>query len=84
MICWFSFFAEEIENLEKNLEKNMKEMEDLKNKEASLLEQLQQQDNLSKLLKQKNVQQKQSYKDLESELETKNELVKQFWVFLKY
>ncbi|XP_077162677.1 centriolin isoform X2 [Paroedura picta] len=71
------FNIEEIENLEKDLEKNMKEMGDLKNKQASLLEQLQQQDNLNNSLKQKNRQQKQSNKDLESELETKNELLKQ-------
>ncbi|XP_048369350.1 centriolin isoform X2 [Sphaerodactylus townsendi] len=71
------FNIEEIENLEKDLEKNMKEMEDLKNKQTSLLEQLQQQDDLNKLLKQKNMQQKQSCKDLESEVETKNELLKQ-------
>nr|XP_056716120.1 centriolin [Euleptes europaea] len=68
------FNIEEIENLEKDLEKNMKEMEDLKNKQTSLLEQLQQQDDLNKLLKQRNTQQKHSYKDLESELDTKNEL----------
>ncbi|KAL8174389.1 UNVERIFIED_CONTAM: hypothetical protein K2H54_043680 [Gekko kuhli] len=71
------FNIEEIETLETDLAKTMKEMEDLKNKQTSLLEQLQQQDNLNKSLKQKNIQQKQSYKDLESELETKNELLKQ-------
>lgn len=70
-------FVEEIENLEKELEKTMKDMEDLKNKQSNLLEQLQQQDDVNKSLKQKNLQEKKSNKDLESEVETKNELVKQ-------
>ncbi|XP_032994259.1 centriolin isoform X2 [Lacerta agilis] len=71
------FNLEEIENLEKDLEKTMKELEDLKTKHSDLGEQLQQQDDLNKSLKQKNLEQKQSCHDLESELETKNELLKQ-------
>uniref|UniRef100_A0A670KKR2 Centriolin n=1 Tax=Podarcis muralis TaxID=64176 RepID=A0A670KKR2_PODMU len=71
------FNLEEIENLEKDLEKTVKELEDLKTKHSDLGEQLQQQDDLNKSLKQKNLQQKQSCHDLESELETKNELLKQ-------
>ncbi|XP_034969295.2 centriolin isoform X1 [Zootoca vivipara] len=71
------FNLEEIENLEKDLEKTMKELEDLKTKHSDLGEQLQQQDDLNRSLKQKNLQQKQSCHDLESELETKNELLKQ-------
>uniref|UniRef100_A0A803U0L2 Centriolin n=1 Tax=Anolis carolinensis TaxID=28377 RepID=A0A803U0L2_ANOCA len=71
------FNLEEIENLEKDLEKATKELEDLKNKQSDLLEQLQQQEEQNRLLKQKTTQQKQSHKDLESEIETKNELLKQ-------
>ncbi|KAH0615522.1 hypothetical protein JD844_004881 [Phrynosoma platyrhinos] len=67
----------EIENLEKDLEKTVKEVEDLKSKQSDLLKQLQHQDEQNRLLKQKHLQQKQSYKDLESELDTKNELLKQ-------
>ncbi|XP_053230594.1 centriolin isoform X4 [Podarcis raffonei] len=71
------FNLEEIENLEKELEKTVKELEDLKTKHSDLGEQLQQQDDLNKSLKQKNLQQKQSCHDLESEIETQNELLKQ-------
>ncbi|XP_066466750.1 centriolin isoform X2 [Tiliqua scincoides] len=71
------FNLEEIENLEKDLEKTTKEVEDLKNKQSALLEQLQQQEDLNKSFKQKHQQQEQSFKDLESELQTKNELLKQ-------
>ncbi|XP_042334632.1 centriolin isoform X2 [Sceloporus undulatus] len=71
------FNLEEIESLEKDLEKTMKEVEDLKNKQSDLLEQLQHQDEQNRLLKQKHLQQKQSCKDLENEIETKNELLKQ-------
>uniref|UniRef100_A0A8D2JEZ5 Centriolin n=1 Tax=Varanus komodoensis TaxID=61221 RepID=A0A8D2JEZ5_VARKO len=71
------FNLEEIENLEKDLEKAMKELEDLNNKQSDLLEKLQQQEDLNKSLKQNHLRQKQSCKDLESELETKNELLKQ-------
>lgn len=79
-MCVACFYrAEEVENLEKDLEKTMKETEDLKNKQRALLEQLQQQEELNKALRQKHLQQEQSSKDLETELETKNELVQHFY-----
>ncbi|XP_053137801.1 centriolin isoform X2 [Hemicordylus capensis] len=68
------FNLEEVENLEKDLERTTKEMEGLKNKQSALLEQLQRQDDLNQSLKQKSLQQKQNCEELESELETKNEL----------
>ncbi|XP_015744996.1 centriolin isoform X1 [Python bivittatus] len=71
------FNLEEVEHLENNLEQMTKEMERLKNEQSHLLGQLQQQEEQNKSLKQKHGQQKQSHKDLESELETKNELLKQ-------
>ncbi|XP_078238967.1 centriolin isoform X2 [Pogona vitticeps] len=71
------FNLEEVENLEKDLERTAKEAEDLRNKQSRLLEQLQQQEDENKSLKQKIQQQKQNCKELESSLETKNELLKQ-------
>ncbi|KAM3825334.1 centriolin isoform 1-T1 [Vipera latastei] len=71
------FNLEEIEHLERNLEQMTKEIECLQNKQSDLLEQIQQQEEQNKSLKQKQDQQKQNHKDLETELETKNELLKQ-------
>ncbi|KAM9117352.1 centriolin isoform 2-T3 [Pangshura tecta] len=71
------FNLEEIEKLEKDLEKTIKEMEDLKTKQFEVLEQLQHQDEVNRSLKQKTLQQKQIYKELERDLDTKNELLKQ-------
>nr|XP_032623335.1 centriolin isoform X4 [Chelonoidis abingdonii] len=68
------FNLEEIEKLEKDLEKTIKEMEDLKTKQFKVLEQLQHQDEVNRSLKQKTLQQKQIYKELERDLDTKNEL----------
>ncbi|XP_043354698.1 centriolin isoform X2 [Dermochelys coriacea] len=68
------FNLEEIEKLEKDLEKTIKELEDLKIKQFEVLEQLQHQDEVNKSLKQKTLQQKQIYKELERDLDTKNEL----------
>ncbi|XP_037735296.1 centriolin isoform X1 [Chelonia mydas] len=68
------FNLEEIEKLEKDLEKTIKEMEDLKIKQFEVLEQLQHQDEVNRSLKQKTLQQKQIYKELERDLDTKNEL----------
>uniref|UniRef100_A0A8C4XYT2 Centriolin n=1 Tax=Gopherus evgoodei TaxID=1825980 RepID=A0A8C4XYT2_9SAUR len=68
------FNLEEIEKLEKDLEKTIKEMEDLKTKQFEVLEQLQHQDEVNRSLKQKTLQQKQIYKELERDLDTKNEL----------
>nr|XP_014427854.1 centriolin isoform X2 [Pelodiscus sinensis] len=71
------FNLEEIEKLEKDLEKTIKEMEDLKTNQFEVLEQLQHQDEVNRSLKQKTLQQKQIYKELERDLDTKNELLKQ-------
>ncbi|XP_074871233.1 centriolin isoform X3 [Carettochelys insculpta] len=71
------FNLEEIEKLEKDLEKTIKEMEDLKTKQLEVLEQLQGQNEMNRSLKQKALQQKQAYKELEGDLDTKNELLKQ-------
>lgn len=68
-------FIEEIEKLERDLEKTVKEMEDLKIKQSQVLEQLQHQDEANRSLKEKALQQKQSYKELQRDLDTKNELV---------
>uniref|UniRef100_A0A8D0HHR8 Centriolin n=1 Tax=Sphenodon punctatus TaxID=8508 RepID=A0A8D0HHR8_SPHPU len=71
------FDLEELEKLERDFEKSIKEMEDLRNKQSKLQEQLHHQDELNKSLKQKALQQKQSYGELERDLDTKNELLKQ-------
>ncbi|XP_014382169.1 centriolin isoform X3 [Alligator sinensis] len=71
------FDLEEIEKLERDLEKTVKEMEDLKIKQSQVLEQLQHQDEANRSLKEKALQQKQSYKELQRDLDTKNELLKQ-------
>ncbi|XP_063172481.1 centriolin [Candoia aspera] len=71
------FNLEEVQHLECNLEQMTKEVERLRNKQSDLLEQLQQQEKQNKSLKQKHEQQKRSHRDLESELDTKNELLKQ-------
>uniref|UniRef100_A0A7M4ESE9 Centriolin n=1 Tax=Crocodylus porosus TaxID=8502 RepID=A0A7M4ESE9_CROPO len=71
------FNLEEIEKLERDLEKTVKEMEDLKIKQSQVLEQLQHQDEANRSLKEKALQQKQSYKELQRDLDTKNELLKQ-------
>lgn len=69
-------FSEEIEKLERELENTVKEMENLKLNQAKVLEQLQHQDEVNKSLKEKTLQQKQSYEDLQRDLDTKNELVR--------
>ncbi|NWR74795.1 CNTRL protein, partial [Centropus unirufus] len=71
------FNLEEIEKLERELEKTVKEVENLKLNESKVLEQLRHQDEVNKSLKEKTLQQKQSYEGLQRDLETKNELLKQ-------
>lgn len=70
------FFSEEIEKLEVELENTVKEMENLKRNQSRILEQLHHQDQVNKSLKEKTLQQKQSYEDLQRDLGTKNELVR--------
>ncbi|NXD74844.1 CNTRL protein, partial [Halcyon senegalensis] len=71
------FNLEEIEKLEKQLENTEKELENLKLNQSKVLEQLRHQDEVNKALKDKTLQQKQSYEDLQRYLDTKNELLKQ-------
>ncbi|NXF85829.1 CNTRL protein, partial [Eubucco bourcierii] len=71
------FNLEEVEKLERELENAAKEMEDLKLNQSKVLEQLRHQDEVNRSLKEKSLQQKQSYEDLQRYLDTKNELLKQ-------
>ncbi|NXG04781.1 CNTRL protein, partial [Sakesphorus luctuosus] len=71
------FNLEEIEKLERELENTVKEMENLKLNQSKVLEQLRHQDEVNKSLKEKTLQQKQSFEDLQRDLGTKNELLKQ-------
>lgn len=69
-------FSEEIEKLERELENTVKELENLKLNQSKVLEQLRHQDEVNKSLKAKTLQQKQSYEDMQRDLDTKNELVR--------
>ncbi|NXN96732.1 CNTRL protein, partial [Rhinopomastus cyanomelas] len=71
------FNLEEVEKLERELENAVKEIENLKLHRSELLEQLHHQDEVNKALKEKALQQKQSYDELQRYLDTKNELLKQ-------
>ncbi|XP_036038938.1 centriolin isoform X3 [Onychomys torridus] len=71
------FSLEEVERLEKALEKKMVETEELKNKQTKFLEEIENQDKLNKSLKEEAMLQKQSCEELESDLSTKNKLLKQ-------
>uniref|UniRef100_A0A8B9TF39 Centriolin n=1 Tax=Anas platyrhynchos TaxID=8839 RepID=A0A8B9TF39_ANAPL len=71
------FNLEEIEKLERELENTVKEMENLKLNQSKVLEQLHHQDEVNKSLKEKTLQQKRSYEDLQRDVDTKNELLKQ-------
>ncbi|KAF6327122.1 centriolin [Rhinolophus ferrumequinum] len=71
------FSLEEVERLERDLEKKIMETEELKSKQSKLLEEIKNQDKLNKSLKEETMLQKQSYDELESNLNTKNELLKQ-------
>ncbi|KAM9207146.1 centriolin [Dugong dugon] len=71
------FSLEEVERLERDLEKKVMETEELKSKQTRFLEEIKNQDKLNKSLKEEALLQKQSYEELESDLNTKNELLKQ-------
>ncbi|KAM4696024.1 centriolin-like [Rhinophrynus dorsalis] len=71
------FNIEEVEKLERDLEKKLSEIEELQNQKAKILSELQNQDEVNRSLKQETVQQKKSYKELEREMDTKNEILKQ-------
>ncbi|KAL2298169.1 hypothetical protein Nmel_017132, partial [Mimus melanotis] len=68
------FNLEEIVRLERELENTKKEMENMKLNQSKVLEQLQHQDELNRSLKEKAVQQRQSFEELQRDLGTKNEL----------
>ncbi|XP_053940314.1 centriolin isoform X2 [Cuculus canorus] len=68
------FNLEEVEKLERELENTVKEMENLKLNETKVLEQLRHQDEVNRSLKEKTLQQRQSYEGLQRDLDTKNEL----------
>ncbi|XP_073907213.1 centriolin isoform X7 [Castor canadensis] len=68
------FSLEEVERLEKDLEKKMIETEELKSKQTRFLEEIKNQDKLNKSLKEEAMLQKKSCEELESDLNTKNEL----------
>ncbi|XP_031510332.1 centriolin isoform X15 [Papio anubis] len=71
------FSLEEVERLERDLEKKMIETEELKSKQTKFLEEIKNQDKLNKSLKEEAMLQKQSCEELKSDLNTKNELLKQ-------
>ncbi|XP_004423441.1 PREDICTED: centriolin [Ceratotherium simum simum] len=71
------FSLEEVERLERDLEKKIMETEELKSKQTKFLEEIKNQDKLNKSLKEEAMLQKQSCEELESNLNTKNELLKQ-------
>lgn len=77
--------TEEVERLEKDLEKKMVETDELKNKQTKFLEEIKNQDKLNKSLKEEAMLQKQNCEELESDLNTKNELVSLwctlFWLY---
>eukprot|EP00062_Callorhinchus_milii_P017110 gi/632969140/ref/XP_007900927.1/ PREDICTED: centriolin isoform X2 [Callorhinchus milii] len=70
-------FHLELENLERELERKVKEIERLEEEQSKSLEMIRKQEQLNKSLKQEHLQQKNSCKELEKEMETKNELLKQ-------
>ncbi|XP_017358796.1 centriolin isoform X3 [Cebus imitator] len=71
------FSLEEVERLERDLEKKMIETEELKKNQTRFLEEIKNQDKLNKSLKEEAMLQKQSCEELKSDLNTKNELLKQ-------
>ncbi|XP_042642441.1 centriolin isoform X1 [Tyto alba] len=78
------FNLEEIEKLERELENTVKEMENLKLNQSKVLEQLHHQDEINRSLKEKTLQQKQSYEDLQRDLDTKNELLVYWFVTVPF
>ncbi|XP_074067789.1 centriolin isoform X2 [Macrotis lagotis] len=71
------FDLEEIERLERDLEKKTKEAEDLKKKQVQFLEEMKNQNEVNRSLKEEAAQHKHNYKELQSDLSTKSELLKQ-------
>ncbi|XP_044162086.1 centriolin-like isoform X2 [Bufo gargarizans] len=71
------FHQEEVEKLEKDLEKKMEEIEDLQSQKTKVLSELHNQDCLNMSLREELQQQKKSCKEQECEMGTKNELLKQ-------
>ncbi|XP_058528803.1 centriolin isoform X2 [Ochotona princeps] len=71
------FSLEEIDRLEKDLEKKVMETEELKSKQTRFLEEIKSQDKLNRSLKEEAMLQKHNFEELESDLNTKNELLKQ-------
>ncbi|XP_021566921.1 centriolin [Carlito syrichta] len=69
------FSLEEVERLERDLEKKIMETEELKSKQTQFLEEIKNQDKLNKSLKEEAMFQKQSCKELKSDLDMKNELL---------
>lgn len=74
--------TEEVERLERDLEKKITETEELRNAQTRFLEEIKSQDKLNKSLKEEAMLQKQSYEELESNLNTKNELVSPCFMLL--
>ncbi|XP_078006282.1 centriolin isoform X3 [Phascolarctos cinereus] len=71
------FDLEEIERLERDVEKKTKEAEELEKKQAQFLEEIKNQNEINRSLKEEVAQHKHSYKELQSDLSTKSELLKQ-------
>ncbi|XP_077140964.1 centriolin [Ranitomeya variabilis] len=71
------FNLEEVEKLERDLEKRMKEIEELQSQKMKVVSDLHNQDQLNTSLRQEAQQQKKSYQELELEMTTKNEILKQ-------
>jgi len=68
------FSLDEVERLERDLEKKIMETEELRSEQTRFLEEIKSQDKLNKSLKEEARLQKQSYEEMESNLNTKNEL----------
>nr|XP_054376535.1 centriolin isoform X10 [Pongo abelii] len=68
------FSLEEVERLERDLEKKILETEELKSKQTRFLEEIKNQDKLNQSLKEEAMLQKRSCEELKSDLNTKNEL----------
>ncbi|KAM3911358.1 centriolin isoform 1-T2 [Leptodactylus fuscus] len=71
------FNLEEMEKLETDVEKKVKEIEDLQAQKAKVLSELHNQDQLNKTLREEVQKHKKNYKELEREMDTKSEILKQ-------
>ncbi|XP_073496917.1 centriolin isoform X2 [Phyllobates terribilis] len=71
------FNLEEVEKLERDLEKRMKEIEELQSQKMKVVSELHNQDQLNTSLRQEAQQQKKSYQEMEREMTTKNEILTQ-------